>query len=497
MSVFKKDHLKPALALGVFLLTITAFQSCQKDNSAKSAAPAFNGSATTFSNAAALAPATISTGLLAYWPFANSAYDFSGNRHNGTLHFITATTDRFGNANGAYSFNGTTSYISIPDTLSLRLSSTDFTLNAWVNLKSYNSSFGSDIISKRIAGANNGWNWAIAGKLGNPQGVVTYGPGGGSINAIGATPVSLNAWHMVTSIYSVAGKKLKIYVDGVLDTTALNISSANSLTTAELCIGRDNPALADNGYFFHGSLSDIRIYNRAINNTELHRLFSATVAPTAGLVAYWPLTRTPNDFSGNKHNGTSTSVIATTDRFGNPVGAYNFNGTSSFISVADSASLRLANTNFTMNAWVKLTSYDEALNSDILSKRLAGTNNGWNFGIAGSTGATQGAVSFSSAGLGNNATGTTALDLNNWHMVTCRYNLATKQLKIYVDGAFDKTIVNISSPNSASNAMLYIGRDNPALNGDGSFFHGGLSDIRIYNRELSNTEITQLLNALN
>jgi len=494
MKIFRKSQVKGIFTLGGCLLGIASIQSCQKNYSNAPKPLEFNGSMDSFS--AAAVPATISQGLVAYWPLANSIYDFSGNRHNGTPHAVTATTDRFGNANGAYSFNGTSSYITIPDTLALRLSSTDFTLNAWVYLTSYNSSLGSDILSKRFSGANNGWNWAIAGAKSTPEGIVSYSPGGGNNSAVGITPVSLNNWHMVTSIYVAAGKKLKIYVDGVLDTIATNISSANSLITAELCIGRDNPALEgdDNGYFFHGSLSDIRIYSRAINNTELHRLYAATTAPTWGLVAYWPLTRTPNDLSGNKHNGTSNMVIATTDRFGNPVGAYNFNGTSSFIAVPDSASLRLANTDFTINAWVKLISYDAALNSDILSKRLALTNNGWNLGVAGATGTTQGAVSFSTSG---NATGTTALDLNNWHMVTCSYTLATKQLKIYVDGVFNKTVVNISSPNATTDAMLYIGRDNPALSGDGSFFHGGLNDIRIYNRGLSNNEINQLYNALN
>ena len=45
-------------------------------------------------------------GLVGYWPFNGNANDESGNGNNGTVNGATLTSDRFGNANGAYSFNG-------------------------------------------------------------------------------------------------------------------------------------------------------------------------------------------------------------------------------------------------------------------------------------------------------------------------------------------------------------------------------------------------------
>ncbi len=50
-------------------------------------------------------------GLAGYWPFSGNANDESGNSHNGTVNGATLTADRFGNANSAYYFNGTSSYI--------------------------------------------------------------------------------------------------------------------------------------------------------------------------------------------------------------------------------------------------------------------------------------------------------------------------------------------------------------------------------------------------
>jgi len=45
-------------------------------------------------------------GLVAYYPFNGNANDESGNGNNGTVYGATLTTDRFGNTNKAYSFDG-------------------------------------------------------------------------------------------------------------------------------------------------------------------------------------------------------------------------------------------------------------------------------------------------------------------------------------------------------------------------------------------------------
>ena len=53
-----------------------------------------------------MAFADLKDGLVAYYPFNGNANDESGNGNNGTVNGATLTTDRFGNTNKAYSFNG-------------------------------------------------------------------------------------------------------------------------------------------------------------------------------------------------------------------------------------------------------------------------------------------------------------------------------------------------------------------------------------------------------
>lgn len=74
-----------------------------------------------------------SKGLVAQYNFTGNAKDSSGNAYDGTVNNATLTTDRFGNANAAYSFNGTNTSIDIPIT---GLKNDNFSYSLWVNANS-------------------------------------------------------------------------------------------------------------------------------------------------------------------------------------------------------------------------------------------------------------------------------------------------------------------------------------------------------------------------
>jgi hypothetical protein len=485
-----KNNLMPFMA---GMMTLAVLSSCQKNQGVRPDAPVLKA---TQKSTNYVPGSNLSAGLIAYWSCDNTAYDLSGHGHNGSLNNITVTTDRFGYPRGAYYFNGSSSYISVPDAAELRLGNTDFTLNAWVRLDAYNSSFGSSILVKRFSGINNGWVWTITGNSSSPVGVLSYGPGGGNANAFGNTVIGTGTWAMVTSIYNLASQSLSIYVNGVLDRTVTGILPANASVTAALYIGRDDPSTGTS-YFFQGALDEIRMYNRAINSTELQQLYTATSVPTpsSGLVAYWPLIQTASDLSGQGHNGTASGVTAGTDRFNNPLGASQFNGSTSFISVPAHADLTLSGTDFTINAWVRLDSYNSSFGSVILGDRVTGS--GYAVSVSGLAGGSPGISSFGSGGGGANALSSTAIGLGSWHMITSRYTASTGSLALYIDGISNSVTVNPAlSPTSVLNTF-YIGKDNPGSGSPGYFLNGALNDIRIYKNALNNTDIQNLYNALN
>ena len=69
-------------------------------------------------------------GLVGWWPFNGNANDESGNGNNGTVNGATLTTDRFGNLNKAYSFDGNDN-IEIDNWNSIQGNS-NFSVSCWV-----------------------------------------------------------------------------------------------------------------------------------------------------------------------------------------------------------------------------------------------------------------------------------------------------------------------------------------------------------------------------
>jgi hypothetical protein len=272
MKTYSLNYPKTGMVLAVAMLIAASITSCKKSNSVSPLATKLHNSTRLATNSI---PSTISNGLIAYWTCANTAYDLSGNGHNGTLDSVTNTTDRLGHSNGAYLFSGTNSYITVPTSAALCLNDTSFTLNAWVKMNSYNSSYGSVVLGKRTSGAGNGWSWGITGSLATTAGVVSYNPGN-TPDAFGLTVIGTTSWHMITSTYSYGNDKtLSIYIDGVLDHSTTGVPEVTAVTTTNLYIGRDDKSEPDNGYFLNGSLNDIRIYSRAITTTEISQLYNA------------------------------------------------------------------------------------------------------------------------------------------------------------------------------------------------------------------------------
>lgn len=69
--------------------------------------------------------------VVACYPFNGNANDESGNGHDGLPFGAVLTTDRFGNANSAYEFNGTSYFIGISQFGNITQSN-EFSLSVWV-----------------------------------------------------------------------------------------------------------------------------------------------------------------------------------------------------------------------------------------------------------------------------------------------------------------------------------------------------------------------------
>jgi hypothetical protein len=214
---------------------------------------------------------------IAYYPFCGNANDQSGNNINpnyiGTG--VTLTTDRFGNANSAYDFDGNSnSYIRMPADM---LPTTNRTISLW---------FYADNITNRPGlfayGGNGtcgttffmGLNISGSGQY-QIQGHCNYNLAGYNYPA-----PPLNNWYHFVVIIS--GTTQKIYVNGSLKNTTASFSTGTYVTNKDLSLGVITyvnglaPFTDGNVGYFNGKLDDIRIYNSAISESQILELYNET-----------------------------------------------------------------------------------------------------------------------------------------------------------------------------------------------------------------------------
>ena len=86
----------------------------------------------------------------------------------------------------------------------------------------------------------------------------------------GNTVIGDGTWHHVVGTYD--GNALRIYVDGMLDATKI-IGAQSIDVSADLQIGRHFQVLNNT---LGGELSQVRIYARALNDTEVLDLYLLT-----------------------------------------------------------------------------------------------------------------------------------------------------------------------------------------------------------------------------
>ncbi len=219
-------------------------------------------------------PAYVPTnGLVGWWPFNGNAIDESVNTNDGTVNGATLTTDRFGNANSAYSFDGTSNFIEIPDSPPLRLNNTDFTISFWVDVNTFgNGSNATAFLFKRGSGSNNGW--IIDANSGDSYSLEYQVSSGTNPNVSSNTIISTNVWHNLIVRYSLATQNIAFYYDGVLDGSPSSIlPTPNSSCSSVLRFGYDT--YPPNPYWLNGNLDDIGIWNRALTQQEITDLYNA------------------------------------------------------------------------------------------------------------------------------------------------------------------------------------------------------------------------------
>ncbi len=446
-------------------------------------------------------------GLVAWYPFTGNTLDSSGNNNHGTNNGATLTTDRFGKANSAYSFNGSSNNISIGNFSNWDMYKSNFTMSVWFETNDTTHTREQMLIGKDSACSGPGQfrfeinEWGGSSPYNNISVVAT---GLTNANQFRYFPLpNRKVW--INAIIVKSNKNSFMYVNGNLVATYTNDTSVTLGSYSFNCyIGARlaTPSCATKGNlvnFFWGKLDDIRIYNRTLDSASVQALYHEggydapkTTIPTNGLVAWYPFTGNTLDSSGNNNHGTNNGATLTTDRFGKTNCAYQFNGTNgvSRIRVPDSKSLTVGSA-LTISLWVKYNSL--ANNANVFLQKGTGggcLSTGYNLSYDNNFGSMP---YIKGLGYGQNNMCAGIVDSsnldNNWHHIVVVYNPPSGNT-IYFDG-ISKGKGNFSSCPSCSilnsTNPLYIGNT-----GYGIPWDGKIDDIRIYNKSIDSTGVQAL-----
>ncbi|MEO6734084.1 MAG: DUF2341 domain-containing protein [Ferruginibacter sp.] len=211
-----------------------------------------------------------STNLIANYKFTGNANDATGN-NNGTLQNAPSlTADRFGIAANAYTFNGSSQYVS--------------TTNSYVNPGNYSISIWFKT-STTTGGKLIGFGNAQTGQSTsydrhiymNNAGQIYFGVYTGSVVTLNSSlSYNDNTWHLATATQS-STVGMALYIDGALVGSNTGILTAQNYT-GYWRIGYDNVTgwtSTPSSFYFNGALDDALIYHRALTSAEVTTLYNS------------------------------------------------------------------------------------------------------------------------------------------------------------------------------------------------------------------------------
>jgi hypothetical protein len=455
--------------------------------------------------------ADITTGLVGHWAMDESSWngtsgevlDSSGNSFNGTSSG-GATTVSGGLYSRAGTFDGVDDKVVIADNATLRVNT--FTLSAWIKPTSLPAASQAEIISKRsfCAVTENDFPYALS--IGSSGAVILSRSAGNDFTTDGVSSdngwIAAGNWYHILATFD--GTENRIYINGGLAAMSFN-SLATATNTQPVTIGQvSQDYLCGSAFPYNGLIDDVRIYNRALTNSDVRQLYGTTVPNPAQLVGHWTMDQASwngtsgevIDSSGHGHNGTAAGGADTTAGYISRAG--NFTSSSQYITIPDSADLRV--TLFTLSAWIKPSALPSN-SGDVISKRsyCAVTRTDWPWALGINA---DGSVylsrspgdSFSSDGAVSSAS---LIQAGIWYHIAATYDGATN--RVYVNGT---QVASSSSTKITPINMqpVTIGRESQFVSSvgctDNINYSGLIDDARIYNGALTSAQVASLAGSL-
>lgn len=425
-----------------------------------------------FSYAAAQTCAPAPVGLVSWWAGENNALD-SRSRNNGTLQ--NGATFAAGNVGQGFFFDGSNDSVDLGNWFNLQT----FTIEMWLNSGASQMAFA-DIIDNNHTNTR---SWVV--QYDNVGTQYHYGaPGDSGVLAFSLTP---GTWQHL-AITRDASRVTRLYLDNVLIGTVTSGIDIPYDGTQFLRLS----GWGGGGRHFNGQVDEVSIYNRGLSAAEVAAIHSAgsagkckptaTVAPS-GLIGWWSGDGNRKDISGN--NNHVTLYGGTGFAVGHVGQGFNFDGVDDF-AVTPWSDIYNTPTAVSVEAWINTPSPDTSDNprSPVIAGRIS------NYSLFKTPSAQIGFEVKIGGGFLQIFSNST-LSANTPTHVAGTYDAATGLLAVYVNGVLGGSRT-VSGNLDSSTFPFNIGSVH-----EESFFKGQIDEVSLYNRALTQVEITSIVNAGN
>jgi hypothetical protein len=196
-----------------------------------------------------------------------SLVDLSGNGLTGTMSNLAFTTP-------AFTYNGTSSQVSIPDNEALEPGSGNWTIEAWFQPTQFT------VNSQTVLGkfGNGGTSSIISYALRQGDGYIRADFSNGT-NALSSDnySLSLNNWVQMVYVWDRVNSTLYTYSNGVLkQTKTITISGGIRNGNTNLYIGSYNGG--EYSQYFKGQIGIVKMYKKALSTTEVQNNYNSNKA---------------------------------------------------------------------------------------------------------------------------------------------------------------------------------------------------------------------------
>ncbi len=221
------------------------------------------------------AVADFNSSLVAHYTFDDTANDSAGS-NNGTA--SGGPTYVAGKIGKAISFDGVNDRINITDPVSgvLDFGTDSFSYGLWVYVTQNSGNHDMPLFKGGASAVTAGYDM----ELGNSLWLANLSDGTDTVGFTFSAGPLLNQWVHLMTVVDRSVQRGYVYVNGVVvSSSGTDISSIDSVSNAT------NISISHASYPFNGKIDDVRIYNRALDSSEVSQLYTlgsggGTPAPT-------------------------------------------------------------------------------------------------------------------------------------------------------------------------------------------------------------------------